>query len=302
MTVTNIPNLDYWKGVDKRKLAISVCSGGMDSVSMGLAMLKKNYDVIFCHVNLGQKSEKQELEAVEAVVSSLIRSGWNGQLRPRAYYWAVDTPWIGEMGGSSLTSDKLEVPEGMDSIKESFKIGGNLDTPGLWTPGRNIVLLAAAASLADRTHASVVTLGANQSETAYRDNTMDFLKSFELMARFGTLVMPEFTAPLYDLDKAEILLWGIEAGFYGIYKYTWSCDNGEKHMCGRCGCCNNRRLAFFILNNIMGYEGDADNQTYMDPDYFGEVFLPSAIENYQPGMWYGPYIEDLKRLVKVEQS
>jgi len=281
-------DLEEWK--EKQNVGIAVCSGGMDSTSMGLAMLEEEYSVVFCHINLGQKSEKKEAESVKRIVKWLYDENYD------VSYYMVDVPWLGKLGGSSLTSKSLSIPKGMDSIEESFKIGGNLDNPGLWTPARNIVLLSVASALADRIHAKKITLGANQSETAYRDNTMDFLKTFEVMARFGTLIMPEVTAPLYNLDKAEILQWGIGHDFYDIYEHTWSCDDGKYRMCGECGCCNNRQLAFFILNNILGYENYPDNQNYNNTAYFSSIFLPEAIQRFVSGMWYGRYLDELRKV------
>ena len=291
---TNIVDFDIWKDTDQA-VCVAVCSGGMDSTSMGLAMMEEGHDVIFCHVNLGQKAETPEKNAVKKIVEEV-----NGMIKDfgplRAYYFIVDTPWLGEMGGSCLTSASYDVPKGMMSIEESFKITDNLDNPGLWTPGRNIVLLSVASALADRIHAEVVTLGANQSETAYRDNTMDFLRAFELMARFGTLQMPVFTAPLYELNKPEILKWAIDHGYYDVLKHTWSCDEGFEIPCGECGCCMNRRLSFLILNEILGYKQYPDNQTYKNPHYFKEEFLPDAIQRFIPGLWYGKYLEQLRKL------
>jgi len=289
---TNI-DLEYWKD-EKKDVGIAVCSGGMDSTSMGLAMLKEGRPVIFCHINLAQKSETGEKEAVKKVVETLEKQGYD------VGWFMVDVPWLGEIGGSSLTEEGLEIPKGMDSLSESFDIASNLDNPGLWTPARNVVLLSVASALADRIHATKITLGANQSETAYRDNTMDFLKTFELMDRFGTLVMPEVDAPLFELDKAQLLKWGIENGFYEVFKHTWSCDEGKEHMCGECGCCNNRRLAFFILNNVYGIP-EKDNQIYVNPDYFEETFLPETIEKFISGMWYGKYLDTIEDYLEKKE-
>ncbi len=282
-------NFDNWKE-ETIPPGIAVCSGGMDSTAMGLYMLAiEQRPTIFCHINLKQKAEEGERQAIKNIVNHLKKEGYN------TGYFFVDTPWLGELGASALTDENIPIPPGMDSLLESFNIKSNLENPGLWTPARNIVLLSVASALADRIHAKKITLGANQSETAYRDNTMDFLKAFELMARFGTLIMPEVTSPLYHLDKSQLLKWYIDYDFYDILQYLWSCDSGGDHMCGICGCCNNRQLAFHILNQDPYYAQYKDNQTYLNTEYFHTTFLPEAIARAKPGIWYEPYIDLLKK-------
>jgi len=282
-------NIEKWR--KKKNIAVCVTSGGMDSITMALKMLERKFSVLLCHVNLGQKSEEREELAVRTITTGLKDAGYD------VGYFMTDTKWLGELGGSCLTDDSLKVPEGINSILESSNISSNLEKPGLWTPGRNVVLLSVAASLADRIKAHIITLGANQSETAYRDNTMDFLKSFELMLRFGTLAMPVVFAPLYGYDKPELLQWGYDNDFGWVYRYTWSCDEGKAKPCGRCGCCNNRRLSYFILKNVMGHSKISDPQTYVDEDYFSKVFLKNVVDSENDNFWFRKYIPGIKRVV-----
>lgn len=289
-------NPNEWKDKSKQgqKIGIAVCSGGMDSTAMGLAMLEDGYSVIFCHGDLAQKAETPEHDAVKDIVEYLKNKGKDVD------YFFADLSWLGKLGGSSLT-DNVPVPLGVDSLVESENIEANLIEPGLWTPARNVVLLSVAASLADRIHAHKITWGANQSETAYLDNTIEFGKLFEDMLGMGTLVHPEVTAPLYELDKPHILKWYIDHGYYDVLKYTWSCDEGnikgnKRIPCGQCGCCMNRRFSFFVLNNYLNVNAQfKDPQTYIDSKYFYEIFIPELLERYTPEMWHYPYVEKMKK-------
>ena len=262
---------------------LSVTSGGMDSMSMAATMLLDGHEVALFHGNLKQKAEKQEEKAVKKCAEVL---------NVKTYF--ADLSWLGEMGGSSLTDKNIEPSKGVNSLIESLHVIGNrekVDGGGLWTPARNVVLLAAAAAYAERYGYDHLTWGANQSETAYPDNTMEFATRFQHMLEYGCLSPITVGAPLYDLDKVEILRWGYEIGYGEIYNYTWSCDLGFDKACGECGCCMNRRLAYYILNKITGNKYP-DLQEYVDESYFKEVFLID-IQNPEitKKMWFDKYRE-----------
>jgi len=266
---------------------LSVTSGGMDSMSMAAAMLHDGNEVALFHANIGQKAERPEEMAVLRCC---------GILNVKAHI--IELPWLGAMGGSSLTDKNIEPTKGIHSLQESLLITSEeLEKQkagrGLWTPARNVVLLACAASLAERYGFDCLTWGANQSETAYPDNTMEFAVRFQHMLEYGCLRKITMFAPLYDLDKVEILRWGYEHGYGEIFRHTWSCDLGFEYMCGECGCCMNRRLSYFILNE-MQIELDGklyhDLQKYENNKYFKDVFLHDIQdETITKKMWFDKY-------------
>lgn len=263
--------------------AVCVTSGGMDSISMALAMIESNYDVTLFHGDLKQKAQGPEHQAVQVIAEAL---------NVDSYF--VDLAWLGELGGSSLTSPDLPIPKGMDSLIESTDIE-SWETEGLWTPARNVVLLSCAAALAERIGATALTWGANQSETAYPDNTMEFGDRFTYMLEMGCLKPMKVSAPLYELDKPEILKWGHDRGYGWVYDHTWSCDDAQ-HLeqryvqCGVCGCCMNRRFAFLVANKKLG-ENIVDKKEYLDPNYFHEVYLGDLKARCTPNMWMHKYLD-----------
>lgn len=260
--------------------AICVTSGGMDSISMALAMKESGYFITLFHGDLKQKAEKPEHFAVKKIAE---------MLEVPSYF--VDLSWLGELGGSSLTDDSIEIPKGMDSLIESTDIE-KWGEPGLWTPARNVVLLACASALAERNGAEVITWGANQSETAYPDNTIDFAHRFTHMLELGCLKPPKVTAPLYDLDKPELLKWGYQRGYGWVYEHTWSCDDakGLVVQCGVCGCCMNRRFAYFVLKNKFNMPMP-DLKDYSNPTYFKETYLSDLKARCTPNMWMYKYLD-----------
>jgi len=270
------------------KKAVCVTSGGMDSISMALAMIKDGYEVTLFHGDLGQKSEDPEHYAVQVIAD---------KLEVPTYF--VDIGFLGSLGKSSLTEDGIPVPLGMESLIESTYITKR-DEPGLWTPGRNVVLLACAAAYGEWWGAEVMTWGANQSETAYPDNTIEFAERFTHMLEYGLLTPLKVTAPLYNLDKIEILKWGHDNGYHWVYEHTWSCDlgleddKGRWTPCGSCGCCCNRQFAFFMAEHFWGIK---DNRRYHDEEYFKVQYLPDLAVKCTKDMWMYNYIQYVKDYV-----
>jgi len=260
-----------------KEKAICVTSGGLDSISMGLKMLKDGFDIIYLHIDLKQKAEIPEHRAVEVIAKKLGV--------PAIF---IDCGWLGKLGGSSLTQKDIPIPKGMDSLEESTNIKKSEE--GLWVPGRNVVLLACAAAVGEAKGAKYITWGANASETAYPDNTMEFADRFTAMLEYGCLKPLKCFAPLYDKDKVEILKWGYDNGYGWVYNHTWSCDDGKIDACGMCGCCCNRRFAFYVLEKK--YPGKyPDGQKYVNPDYFKNVYLKDLKKKCTKDMWMYKYLE-----------
>jgi len=263
---------------------LAVTSGGMDSMAMGVKAKHDGHEVVLFHGDLGQKAELPERRAVRVC----------GEILGVSTYF-VDLSWVGKLKGSVLTDPALEVPKGIESLRESNLITKDYRKKqhkgkGLWTPARNVILLASASVYAERYGFDMLTLGANQSETAYPDNRLEFLKRFEYMLEYGTLRDIEVSAPLYEMDKVDLVEWEWKNGYSKILAHTWSCDLGEVYQCGECGCCMNRRLAFYIAKQRV--PGIEDNQRYENENYFREVYLPAIRKpGAMKGMWFEKYSE-----------
>lgn len=256
--------------------AVCVTSGGMDSITMALKMLKDRFKIRLMHGDLGQKSEEREHLAV-LKIAEILNVPVN----------FVDLSWLGNLGGSSLTSKDIPIPLGMDSMRESCGIT-DYGKEGLWTPARNVVLLACASAIAERFGDEFITLGGNMSECAYPDNTKEFGNRFSYMLEMGCLKPPKVIMPLYELDKVELLKWGHDNGYAKIYEHTWSCDDGQEKPCGVCGCCCNRRLAHYLLRRDYGDTYD-DEQEYIDFEYFFKVFMEDLLEDKSKKFWWSKY-------------
>jgi len=274
----------------KMKKCVSVVSGGIDSVTNGLMMLERGYEVHYIHLNYRQKCELGEKLACRKIVKLLQEKGCSVKL------WEVDLPFFKEFGkGSALVDKSVEIPLGMRSLELSSTIIGEL-----WVPARNVVFLAIASSLAEQIEAEYIALGCNQSETGYPDNTHEFLNRFSHMLECGTIkIHPKCISPEWELDKPHILKWGFDHGYGWVYKYTYSCDcepipirtpirdRDDFVTCGRCGCSMNRRFAFYVCEKLWGIK---DNQRYADEEYFWKVYLPDLKKRCTKDMWMHKYL------------
>ena len=142
----------------------------------------------------------------------------------------VNLPW----GGSALTDRKVKVPQS----------GLAKGIPATYVPGRNMIFLSFAVSLAEATSAKKIFIGAHiQDYSGYPDCRPDFLTSFQNAANHGVKDKGiEIVAPLLDKRKSEIIRLGASLGV--DFKDTWSCYQGRKSACGRCDSCLYRTKGF----------------------------------------------------------
>lgn len=149
----------------------------------------------------------------------------------------IDLTGVG-WGSSSLTSD-VPIPEG-----DVDRAG----TPSTYVPGRNLIFLAIATSIAESSGARAVITGVNAVDySGYPDCRPEFVQSLQKTVNLGTEVGVsghgvQIKAPLIDMDKAEIVSLGSELDV--PLEYTWSCYAGHDVPCGVCDSCLLRRAGF----------------------------------------------------------
>ena len=115
--------------------------------------------------------------------------------------------------------------------------------------------------------------------SGYSDNDLDFLYLYNQLLEYGTLTGVKIKRMLARLMKPEILQVG---NYLGVpYKFTWSCDRGEKSPCGGCGCCTTRRHAFKVagLKDEQEYLNSlTDNYVSVEPRKYDIKKLLSLLE------------------------
>ncbi len=215
--------------------AVVLLSGGLDSATVLAIARDRGFDAHTLSIDYGQR-HRCELDAAERVAHAL------GARTHRAV--PLD---LRAVGGSALTSDRIDVPKGDDI------------TPGIpvtYVPARNLTFLAIALGLAETLDARDLFVGVNAVDySGYPDCRPAFIEAFERTANLATRLgveaaeraePPPFRvhAPLIEMTKAEIVRTGAALGV--DYAMTVTCydpdDNGR--ACARCDACRLRARGF----------------------------------------------------------
>jgi 7-cyano-7-deazaguanine synthase len=204
-------------------IAIVLLSGGLDS-STALAVAKeKGFEVVSLTFDYGQK-HKREIESAKKVARKM------GVKRH-----IVVPLSFGEPLNSSLTFDSQEIPVRMNRSE----VAGGI--PSTYVPGRNIVFLSIASSIAESMGASSVFIAANAVDfSGYPDCTPEFIESFQKMLDVGTKAGKDgrtirVEAPLLRMSKADIVREAVRLKV--PLELTWSCYRGGAKACGKCDSC-----------------------------------------------------------------
>ncbi len=216
----------------KKKLAIVLVSGGMDSL-VAIAIANQDYELALLHIKYGQRTQKKELEAFGKIANFY-------KVKRKLI---VSFEHLKQIGGSSLTDAKMEIP---DAAGEASGI------PTTYVPFRNAHLLAVATSWAEVIGATKIFIGASEEDSAgYPDCRKEFYETFNLAIQAGTKPKThiDIITPLIRMKKANIVKKGIELG--APFELTWSCYRSNDRACGKCDSCA-RRLKGFKEAGIIG--------------------------------------------------
>lgn len=209
--------------------AVVLLSGGLDSATCLYWARAQGYRPLALTVHYGQRHGR-ELRSARALARSA-----GAPLRAVR----VALPWL---GGSALVDPSRRLP---DVPLARIGAGG---IPSTYVPGRNTILLALAASLADAADAEAIVIGANALDySGYPDCRPAFTRAFARVARLGTQRGSEgrglrVLAPLLRKDKAAIVRLALRLKV--PLALTWSCYAGGRAPCGRCDSCKLRAKGF----------------------------------------------------------
>lgn len=125
-------------------------------------------------------------------------------------------------------------------------------------PGRNLVLIAVAASLAESVGAKRVVLGTHKGDWhVYPDCRPAFLVNVAAALQQGTDFNIRLSYPYHNLSKADVVARGMDLSF--PFHLTRTCYSDWSTACGVCGSCQERLHAFKSLGIIdpLPYAGNA---------------------------------------------
>ena len=156
------------------------------------------------------------------------------------------------MNSESLLMKKLEEPPEIKDFSQLNDKNLTLETAKkIWVPGRNVLFLSIAASLADSfTEPVDIIFGANKEEgETFSDNTLEFVNKMNQAISLGCLNKVTVKSPFNNFIKREIVSFLVEyevpldftSSCYNIRK--WS-ESGKPIHCGKCESCQRRKRAF----------------------------------------------------------
>lgn len=208
-----------------RPLSITICSGGMDSVTLA-HLCAVTHDQHLLSFDYGQRHRK-ELEYAKRCAERL-----------GARWSLIDLSMLRDhIGTSALTSD-APVPDGHyaeDTMRQTV------------VPNRNAIMLAIATGIAVAENADRLATGVHGGDHyIYPDCRPEFTQAFEYAMRRGNDGFINgawhLWTPFIFGDKGDIALAGHSLRV--PWTETWSCYKGGDIHCGSCGTCFERREAF----------------------------------------------------------
>ena len=206
---------------------IVLLSGGMDSlVCAGLAT-QKHENVYALHMNYGQKTSSRERISFDEICAH-----YNIPLEKRKI---IDMTFLQQIGGSSLTDDKIAV--------KNYE-GDSKIIPDSYVPFRNSIILSLAVSWAEVVGATKLYIGANYEDSpGYPDCRPSYYEAFNKVIKEGTKAGDiEILTPVLMMKKREIVLKGKELGV--PFNLSWSCYKSSAKACGQCDSCALRLRGF----------------------------------------------------------
>ena len=194
---------------------VTLCSGGLDSVTLAYYLEDLRYQQTLLYVDYGQRHRKEYhyasrcAEWLKIPIEVVILKGKI-------------------FGQNALTDYAVLVPQ-----------KASTDTV---VPNRNLIFAALAGALAIQSGSKEIALAVHAGDHAlYDDCRPVFISALRvvLQASLGDFGV---VSPFIYCSKKDIVVLGQEGGV--PFKETWSCYLGGKVHCGLCSSCRERKTAF----------------------------------------------------------
>ena len=214
-------------------LAVVLVSGGMDSL-VSAAIASDNHDQLaFLHLNYGQNTENKELECFEKIADFY-------NVDP-AFRKIIDISFLKQIGGSSLTDEKIEVKK---------YHGDSEEIPDSYVPFRNTHIVSMAVSWSEIIGAKKIYIGAVEEDSSgYPDCRPSYYKALNNLIKEGTKEGDiEVITPVIHLKKYEIVRKALD--LKAPLEFTWSCYAREDKACGECDSCALRLRGFQMAGAV----------------------------------------------------
>ena len=205
--------------------ALVLFSGGLDSTVLATQLKSEGAKTRLLSIDYGQRHVR-ELKRAEQIAQAL-----------ELPHQVLRLPDLGPLlGGSSLTDEKVELPEG-HYAEESMK--------ATVVPNRNMILLALAGGHALSIRFDTIAYAAHAGDhTIYPDCRPEFADAMETALGLADWEKLNLHRPFVHLSKTDLVKKGAKLG--APLHLTWSCYAGREIHCGKCGTCVERKEAFAL--------------------------------------------------------
>lgn len=216
----------------QRHRSVVLLSGGLDSAA-NLAFARE-YDepVLAITARYGQRAQDREVEAAHKLC-----------LYYEVEHQVVELPWLGAIGGSSLTESSMNLPTFKVDQLDDRELTTN-SAKSVWVPNRNGILINVAAAYAEKLGAARVVVGFNVEEAAtFPDNSAEFLKRATRSLEYSTANQVTVFCYTTEMNKKQIVkeLRSLKKPF--PFDRIWSCYTGGEKPCGKCESCQRQARA-----------------------------------------------------------
>lgn len=211
-----------------KEKAVVLLSGGLDSCTCMAVAANAGYELYPISFDYHQR------HSIELTGAKEIAKFYGA---PR--HLIIDTN-MDSIGGSALTDEKIDVPEG--DVERTT-------VPPTYVPARNMIFLSYAVGYAEVLGAAHVYIGVNSVDySGYPDCRPEFIARFQTLADYATKATAVdgkkiiIETPLQNLGKKEIIELGTR--LHAPLHLTHSCYNGGEKACGVCDSCKLRLRGF----------------------------------------------------------
>lgn len=226
--------------VPKTKIVIGL-SGGMDSATLLAFYLAEGCEVHCFSFTYGSKHNQYENQAARDIVEAYQSNNYAAKLIEMDVQ-----PIFSGLSSALLLSSSENIPEGHyqeESMKKTV------------VPGRNLIFASIMAAYAESIGAKYVALGVHSGDHAiYPDCRPSFIQSLSAVIRKSSDEKVALRAPFLHLNKMEIVAKGIKIqesrNVPVFYALTRTCYKNQPVACGKCGSCQERKEAFFLLDLV----------------------------------------------------
>lgn len=213
--------------IKNKKGALVLFSGGLDSTTC-LYFAKNNHKQIVAVSFDYSQRHKIEIHKAKKITSLLQVQHKIIKIDPAIFK------------NTSLVNKEIKVPKNFSSHEK---------IPNTYVPGRNILFLSYATSIAEGLNLSYIYIGVNALDySGYPDCRPEFIETFQKVISIGTKTGDQkkeiqIKTPLLNLSKKEIVILANKLKV--PFSMTHSCyDPVRGKPCGKCDSCLLRQKGF----------------------------------------------------------